>query len=124
APGSARALACSSTSPLRPQGLLWAFRLGPRLGRAPGATGAAGAPDAGGARTGVPRAALRSEGPAPVLWPALHHHLRLRVELDAVGALRVQVAEEALGPAAEGEERHGRRHPQVDADVAGDGAVT
>src|SRR5690606_21060566 len=58
------------------------------------------------------------ERPGPLARPALDDDLRLRVELDAVPALRVQVAEEALPPAAEREEGHRRGHADVDAHVA------
>src|SRR5699024_10106195 len=63
--------------------------------------------------------AVSSERAGPVLGPAFHHDFRLGVKLHAVPALRVQVAEEAVAPAAEREECHRGGHPSVDADVAG-----
>src|SRR5690606_25695602 len=65
--------------------------------------------------------ANRLKPAAPVLRPALDHDLRLRVELDAVPRLRVQIAEEAFAPPAEREERHRRRDTDVDPDIPGDG---
>src|SRR5262245_46362559 len=48
--------------------------------------------------------------------PAGHGHLLPGVEVDALDTLDVQVAEERLVPAGEGEPRHRGRHPDVDAD--------
>src|SRR5438046_7450843 len=56
---------------------------------------------------------------APLLGPALDDDFGFGVELDGVAALGVEVAEEAVLPAAEREERHGRGDADVDADVAG-----
>src|SRR5438034_5682691 len=56
---------------------------------------------------------------APLARPALDHHLGLGVELHAMAALGVQIAEEALLPAREREEGHWRGHADVDADIAG-----
>ena len=53
------------------------------------------------------------------LEPPRHRHLLLRVELDALGALDVQVAEEGFVPAGEGEPRHRGGDADVDADHAG-----
>jgi hypothetical protein len=46
--------------------------------------------------------------------PAAHDHLLLGVEGHGVFAVRVQVAEERVLPAGEGEESHGSGHPHVD----------
>src|SRR5690349_21127954 len=62
---------------------------------------------------------FKSKLAAPMLGPALHHHLGLGVELHAVVGLGVQVAEETLSPTAERKLRHGCRHADVDSDVAG-----
>src|SRR5437773_2048588 len=51
--------------------------------------------------------------------PSARHDLVPRVEPDAVGACGVQVPVEAPLPAGEGEERHRRGHPHVDADHPG-----
>src|ERR1700726_1378522 len=44
--------------------------------------------------------------------------LLAREEIHRVGAVSVEVAEEGVLPAGEGEERHWRGHPDVDADHA------
>src|SRR5438067_9075631 len=67
--------------------------------------------------------ALHSKYPRPLLRPALHHHLLLRVEVDRVAPLRVEVAEEAVLPAAEREVGDGGGDADVDADVADAGLV-
>ncbi len=51
--------------------------------------------------------------------PAGEGHFLLRVELDAFGALDVQIAEERFVPAGEGEPGHRSGHADVDADHAG-----
>src|SRR5581483_10094997 len=50
---------------------------------------------------------------------ACHRHLLLGVELDALFALDVHVAVEAVVPAREGERSHRSRHADVDANHAG-----
>src|SRR5262245_36439900 len=56
--------------------------------------------------------------PVPALRPALDDHFRLRIELDAVPTLGVQVAKEALIPTAEREIGHRRGHADIDANVS------
>src|SRR6266550_1851388 len=48
--------------------------------------------------------------------PPRDNHLLIRVELVRVSSMDLQVAEEAVLGAAEGEVGHGRGHPDVDAD--------
>src|SRR5262249_10235356 len=60
-----------------------------------------------------PAAAPRPRLP-PVSEPPRNRDLLIGVELDAVAAVRLQVAEEAALGAAEREERHRRGHPDVD----------
>ena len=64
------------------------------------------------------------ELPAPMLRPAFHHNLCLRVELYPVSALCVEIAEKAFVPAAEWEEGHWCRHANVYTDVAGVNLMT
>src|ERR1035441_8334667 len=52
------------------------------------------------------------------LEPPAHDYLLLRVEADGVLAVGVEVAEEGVFPAGEGEERHGGGDAYVDADHA------
>ena len=52
------------------------------------------------------------------LKPAFDHDLLLREEINCVTCLTVKVTEEAFLPPAEREERHGRRHADVYADVS------
>src|SRR6186997_2361842 len=54
----------------------------------------------------------------PIGWPSLDDDFLLRVKVDGVSTLRMEVAEEAVLPAREREVRHRRRHADVDADVA------
>src|SRR5262249_49938085 len=56
----------------------------------------------------------------PFRIPALHDDLGLCIELDGMTTLSMQVAKEALLPAAEWIEGHRRCHADVDADVADD----
>src|SRR6476646_3665347 len=69
--------------------------------------------------------AIRSLPPHAGDWPTVptaptrDDHLTLREEADRIAALRVQHPQERAFRAAEGEHRHGRGHPDVDADVAG-----
>src|SRR3954468_674835 len=51
--------------------------------------------------------------------PARHRHLLLRIKLDRLGALDVEVAEEGFVPAGEGEPGHRGGDADVDADHAG-----
>ena len=67
---------------------------------------------------------ILSEFPTPLARPTLHHHLGLRIELDAVARLGVEIAKEAGVPAAKGEVGHGRGHANVDTDIAGVNFVT
>src|SRR5579859_2034718 len=60
---------------------------------------------------------------APLAGPALDDDFGLGVEFHPMPSLRVQVAEKAVVPAAEGEERHGGCHPDVDAHVPRVGLV-
>src|SRR5579862_7402495 len=62
---------------------------------------------------------MRLELPAPVLRPPLNDYLGLRVELDCVMRLSMQVPEEAFTPSAKWETRHGSCHTDIDADVSG-----
>src|SRR5258708_14728093 len=55
----------------------------------------------------------------PFPGPALNHNLLLGVELHRVLSLRVQIAEKAVLPAGEREERHWGSDADIDADVAG-----
>src|SRR5256885_1792966 len=55
--------------------------------------------------------------------PPFDHDFLLRVEIDRVAALLVEIAEEAVFPSREGEVGHRRRDPDVDADVARPGLV-
>src|ERR1035441_6866806 len=57
-------------------------------------------------------------GKAGGLEPPAHDDLLLRVEADGVFAVGVEVAEEGVFPAGEGEERHGGGDAYVDADHA------
>src|ERR1035441_5789681 len=52
------------------------------------------------------------------LEPPAHDYLLLGVEADGVFAVGVEVAEEGVFPAGEGEERHRRCDTHVDADHA------
>src|SRR5581483_4430755 len=72
-------------------------------------------------REGGPGAppARTSEFSAVLLAPAFDHDLLVGIELDGIAALPVQVAKEAVLPAAEGEIGHGRRHANVNADIPG-----
>src|SRR6185436_3984991 len=55
----------------------------------------------------------------PLLRPALDDDLFVRVEFHGVAALCMEHAEEAALPSAERKVRHGRRHADVHAHVAG-----
>src|ERR1035437_3084805 len=55
---------------------------------------------------------------ASALEPPAHDYFLLRVEADGVFAVGVEVAEEGVFPAGEGEERHGGGDAYVDADHA------
>src|ERR1035437_10987307 len=56
--------------------------------------------------------------PTSRLKPPAHDYLLLRVEAHGVLAVRVEVAEEGVFPAGEGEEGHGGGDAYVDADHA------
>src|SRR6185436_7244543 len=60
----------------------------------------------------------RLELSAPGGRPAFDDDLLLRIEVDRVTSLGMEIAEEALFPAGEGEVRHWRRDAHVDANVA------
>lgn len=60
---------------------------------------------------------------APCFGPALDDDFGLGKELDGMMALAVQVAEEAVFPAAEGKEGHGGGHADVDANIARFGLI-
>src|SRR5437588_7764135 len=55
---------------------------------------------------------------AVLFGPALNNNFLIRVELDGVSSLPVEVAEKAVLPTAEREICHRRGHPDVDSDVA------
>jgi hypothetical protein len=55
----------------------------------------------------------------PHFRPAFDHHFLLGEELDRVHSLTVHDSEEGLLPAAEGEESHRCRHPDIDAHIPG-----
>src|SRR5437660_6442532 len=61
---------------------------------------------------------LNLELAAVLFGPAFNYYLLVRVELDSVAPLAVEVAEEAVLPSTEGEVGHGRGDSDVDADVA------
>ena len=58
------------------------------------------------------------ELPAPFSRPTFDHDLGLSEEFDGVFSLSMQVAEEAILPAAEREERHRGGYTNIDADIA------
>src|SRR2546423_1530646 len=59
-----------------------------------------------------------SELSGPFPRPALDHNFRLREELDRVPSLAMQVTQKTFARATERKGRHGRRHTDVDADIA------
>src|ERR1035438_1951367 len=65
-----------------------------------------------------PSFARNGQAGRPVLPPAGHDYFLLGVEADGVFAVGVEVAEEGVFPAGEGEERHGGGDSYVDADHA------
>src|SRR5688572_26065379 len=69
------------------------------------------------------RAHERLEPARPGRRPALDDNFLLREELHGIPALSVQIAEEAVARATEGEERHWRGHRNVHADVSDLGFV-
>ena len=54
---------------------------------------------------------------AVLLCPALDNNFLVRVELDGVSSLPVQVAEKTILPSAERKIGHGRRNTNVDPDI-------
>src|SRR5205809_1122645 len=61
---------------------------------------------------------MTSELPAPRRRPPLDDDLLLRVEIDRIASLGMEVAKEAVLPPGKREIRHRRRDADVDADVA------
>ena len=63
------------------------------------------------------------ERAAPLFGPPFYNHLCLSKEFDAVLSLGVQIAKEALAPAAKREEGHRCSDPDIYTDIPGNGLV-
>src|SRR5688572_4136340 len=77
-------------------------------------------------RTARPSAMARSHVeriPQPASEPAADRDLLVRIELERVAAVHLEVAEEAVARAPEREVGHRRRHADVDAHHRRSGAV-
>src|SRR5260370_9088586 len=64
-----------------------------------------------------------STGAASVLEPPGNRYLLVRIKLDAVAAVRLEISEEAVLGAAKREIGHRRRDADVDADHRGRGVL-